>query len=266
VQPPHGEPGQAPPIKVLFCGDRPVAGRMLAALAQGGHRIVGLGLNPTMDDDAARTMVGAGRVEAAAVFYGRGFAGQAAQRLYAREVPDIGVCCGFSSILPPSLLSIPRWGWVNFHRSYLPYNRGLDPLQWAMIEGTPAGVTLHVMTEDVDTGPIVAQRVIPIRPDDDICNLQGRADEALYELFQSAWPHLARGIVTGAPQDEELATYHSQADCERVRRLEMSDTIPVRRLLNILRAYSGEALPAYFDVPPEGTRYAVRVRLEALHG
>lgn len=254
------------PVKVLFCGDRPVAAQIVAALAHGGNRIVGLGLNPTMVEAAAKSMVRAARVDRAAVFYGKDLASDVALRSLARAAPDLGICCGFSSVLPARLLAIPRWGWVNFHRSYLPYNRGLDPLQWALIEETPAGVSLHVMTEHVDAGPIVAQTVIPVRPDDDIGMLKDRADVELYELFRAAWPRLARGDLAGTPQDEDLATYHSQKDCDRVRRLELKDSLPARRLLNILRAYSSEALPAYFEVTPGGTRFAVRIRIGMVGG
>lgn len=255
--------GSAEPIKVLFCGDRQLSVRVVQFLTfERRVRVIALGLNPTMPASAVQEIIAVAGVRSDAVLYGRGFSSEAALRYFAGEAPTFGVCCGFSSIIGSRLLSVPARGWINLHRSYLPYNRGLDPLQWALIDDTPAGVTVHTMTEAVDAGPVLGQRMIPSRADDGIAALHTRADDELYGLFQEIWPRLLRGDVTGKAQDEDLATYHSHRDCEQVRRLDLNETMSTRRLLNILRAYSGEDLPAYFEVPPTASRITVRVRIK----
>lgn len=229
----------AEPVRVLFAGDRPVSGLLVEVMRGDGAEIVGLGLNspPRPGGDEVRV---AAATDPAMVFYGRSFSSAVALRKFEGARPHLGVSCGFAPILPPALLQLPLWGWVNVHRSYLPYNRGLDPLQWALVDGTPAGVSLHVMTEQVDAGLIIAQREMPLLPSDNFDSLEARADELVLEVFRSAWPRLRAGDLGGTPQDEDLATYHSWADCQALRRLDLNATVSVRRLLNILRSYSGE--------------------------
>lgn len=229
----------AEPIRVLFVGDRPVSGHLVEVMRADGAEIVGLGLNspPRPGGDAVRA---AAATDPAMVFYGRSFSSAVALRKFEGLRPHLGVCCGFAPILPTALLELPRWGWVNVHRSYLPYNRGLDPLQWALVDGTPAGVSLHVMTEQVDAGLIIAQREMPLLPSDNFDSLEARADELVLEVFRSAWPRLRAGDLRGTPQDEDLATYHSWADCQALRRLDLNASMGVRRLLDVLRGYSGE--------------------------
>lgn len=225
------------PVRVLFAGDRPVCARLLEVIRAAGDEVVGLGLNSPPRDGGAAVRAAAG-VADERVFYGRSFSGEVARRRLAALEPHLGVSCGFAPILPTGVLKLPQWGWINVHRSYLPYNRGLDPLQWAMVDGTPAGVTLHVMTEDVDAGPIIAQAEMPLKPTDDFDALERRADRLVLELFTSSWRRLRAGEVDGTPQDEDLATYHSWADCRALRQLDLNATMKVRRVLDILRAYS----------------------------
>jgi methionyl-tRNA formyltransferase len=225
------------PVRVLFGGDREVSARLVEVIRSGGGEIVGLGLNSPPRPGGGTVKAVAG-VDDSMVFYGRSFGSSVALRRFDRAQPHLGVCCGFAPILSPDVLRLPRWGWVNVHRSYLPYNRGLDPLQWALVDGTPAGVTIHVMTEAVDAGPIVAQREMPLLPTDNFDSLETRSDALVLDLFRAAWPRLRAGDVAGVPQDEDLATYHTWDDCKALRRLDLNATMKVGRVVDILRAYS----------------------------
>jgi methionyl-tRNA formyltransferase len=81
----------------------------------------------------------------------------------ARLRPDaIAVAC-FPGRLPPSLLDLPPLGALNVHPSLLPRDRGPSPLFWAFHRGDDAtGVTVHLMEETLDTGPIVRQWAVAI--------------------------------------------------------------------------------------------------------
>ncbi|HET7488895.1 MAG TPA: formyltransferase family protein [Acidimicrobiales bacterium] len=226
------------PVRVLFAGDRPVCTRLVEVIRAAGDEVVGVGLNnpPRLGGETVRAAAG---VDGGRVFFGRSFSSEVALRKFAGLEPHLGVSCGFAPILPTSMLKLPQWGWVNVHRSYLPYNRGLDPLQWAVVDGTPAGVSIHVMTEEVDAGPIIAQAEMPVLPTDDFDALEARSDRLVLDLFTEAWPRLRAGGVEGTPQDEDLATYHTWADCKGLRQLDLNATMKVRRVLDVLRVYSG---------------------------
>jgi methionyl-tRNA formyltransferase len=79
---------------------------------------------------------------------------------------EIAVSILFGYILRPEFLALPPAGCINLHPSLLPYNRGAHPNVWSIIEGTPAGTTLHYIDSGVDTGDIIAQREVPVEPID----------------------------------------------------------------------------------------------------
>jgi methionyl-tRNA formyltransferase len=83
--------------------------------------------------------------------------------LLASVQPDLVVCMGFPWKIPPDALAVPRLGWLNGHPSLLPLHRGPLPVAWAIREGEEEiGITFHFMDAELDTGPILAQRPIPI--------------------------------------------------------------------------------------------------------
>jgi methionyl-tRNA formyltransferase len=78
--------------------------------------------------------------------------------------------CGYRFLIRPEILAMFRPGFaINCHISLLPWNRGADPNLWSWIDGTPKGVTIHGLDEDLDTGPILIQ-------DDWTASLHGKAE------------------------------------------------------------------------------------------
>lgn len=76
------------------------------------------------------------------------------------EQIDLGVLAWWPKIVKSPLLELPKWGFVNTHPSLLPYNRGKHYNYWALVEGSPFGVTLHRVDSGVDTGEVIAQQCI----------------------------------------------------------------------------------------------------------
>lgn len=76
---------------------------------------------------------------------------------------DLGVCIGYGKIFNSATLRAPKRGWLNFHPSMLPEERGPFPGFWEFRRAaTRSGVSLHLMAEEADTGPIIAQREIEL--------------------------------------------------------------------------------------------------------
>ena len=83
------------------------------------------------------------------------------------EKPDAVVVVAFGHILREPLLSGPPLGCINVHASLLPRWRGVSPVQYSIMHGDSwSGVTIMRMDAGVDTGPILAQRSVPIGPED----------------------------------------------------------------------------------------------------
>ena len=73
---------------------------------------------------------------------------------------ELGILAWWPQIIKEPLLSLPQNGFINFHPSFLPYNRGKLYNFWALVEQCPFGVSLHKVDSGVDTGEIVSQRQI----------------------------------------------------------------------------------------------------------
>jgi len=104
--------------------------------------------------------------------------------LVEREQPAFLVSVGFDHLVPTETLSIPSEGAVNLHPSLLPYNRGKSPNVWTIVDGTPAGVSLHYMDAEFDTGEAIAQRAVETDFADTGKDLHRRLEEAQFKLRQ----------------------------------------------------------------------------------
>ena len=85
----------------------------------------------------------------------------------ARNKVDAVLLMSFPYILPASLLKVPRLGFINFHYGLLPQYRGVNPVLAQMLNYERyGGITVHVVDEGVDTGPVIMQQKIEIKDDD----------------------------------------------------------------------------------------------------
>lgn len=121
---------------------------------------------------------------------------------------DVYVVVAYGRFIPPALLAQPRLGVVNIHPSLLPRHRGPSPVVTAILEGDRCtGVTVMMLDEGMDTGPILAQSS-PIEISSTV-----RCDELTYQLFDVGsrlLPDALKGLESGAlkpvAQDDGLAS------------------------------------------------------------
>jgi methionyl-tRNA formyltransferase len=124
-------------------------------------------------------------------------------RLTAAYEPEIGLCAGYRWLLPPEVLAIPRLGVVNSHPALLPRHRGPYPFSWAIREGdAELGLTLHLMDETFDTGPVLAQGSRPMPADQTI----GGLVTVLRELARELYPDALRRVLAGERGDPQRTT------------------------------------------------------------
>jgi hypothetical protein len=122
----------------------------------------------------------------------------------------------FPRILAPALIDRYRSAW-NLHPGLLPWGRGSHPVFWALWEGTPAGATLHELTEDVHAGPIVEQHEVTVLDGDTGGSLQARVEDAERELLERWLPRLASGELPPATPQPAGGSYHELAEFEYLR-------------------------------------------------
>ena len=73
---------------------------------------------------------------------------------------DLIISFGYKFVLSSNFLRLIKCPAINIHISYLPYNRGYHPNFWSFFENTPSGVTIHLIDDGIDTGPILFQKKV----------------------------------------------------------------------------------------------------------
>ena len=77
--------------------------------------------------------------------------------------PDLIIVASYGKIIPSNILAIPRLGCLNLHPSLLPKYRGPSPIQTAILNNDKTtGLTIILMDEKIDHGPIIGQKKITI--------------------------------------------------------------------------------------------------------
>jgi len=100
---------------------------------------------------------------------------------------DVIVSAGYMRILGPPVVDRWRERWLNVHPALLPAFPGIRAVADALAAGVKVtGVTVHLVDDGVDTGPIVMQEAIVIRPDDDWDSLEERVHEVEHRLLPRA--------------------------------------------------------------------------------
>jgi phosphoribosylglycinamide formyltransferase-1 len=101
--------------------------------------------------------------------------------------PALVVLAGFMRILTPAFVGRYAGRLINIHPSLLPAFPGLNTHQRAIDAGCKvAGVTVHQVTTELDHGPILAQAVVPVLPDDTATSLAGRVLAQEHQLYPRA--------------------------------------------------------------------------------
>ena len=106
------------------------------------------------------------------------------------------VCAGFMRVLTPHFLRRYQGRVLNTHPSLLPAFPGINAPEQAIASGvTVSGCTVHFVDEGVDTGPIIAQGVVPVEPDDSGETLGERIRSIEHLLYPRAIARVLAGRV-----------------------------------------------------------------------
>src|SRR6201998_301314 len=116
--------------------------------------------------------------------------------------PEAIIVVGYGRIIPLWMIDPPKLGNLNVHASLLPKYRGAAPIHWAVASGEAVtGVTTMRIDAGLDTGDILLQRELPIRPEDTSETLAPRLAALGAELMLETLRGLRAGAVRPRPQD-----------------------------------------------------------------
>ena len=116
-----------------------------------------------------------------------------------------------AGIIPPEVIASARIGVLNCHPGILPEFRGCNTVAWAIYTDRPVGMTVHLMEEGIDTGPVLFTRVSPKfdrRPGESLEVYDRRLkDLEAGPLLAEAIGMLEQGVITPIPQTEKYGRY-----------------------------------------------------------
>lgn len=120
---------------------------------------------------------------------------------------DFGVVASYGRIIPESVIKKFKYGILNIHPSLLPKYRGASPVQTAIADGlTQTGLTVMLMDQKMDHGPIVSQFKEDILPTDTTQTLRDRVFERAAQFLIELIPNLVSGKIKPRPQNDTEAT------------------------------------------------------------
>ncbi len=130
-----------------------------------------------------------------------------------RLEPRVSVVVAYGHILLPRILDLPPDGSINLHASLLPELRGAGPVSWAILRGLEAtGVTAMRMAEEMDAGPILLQKAVPIGLRETAAELTRRLSELGAQALVETLSLLDAGELVEEEQDHEKATFAPKVD------------------------------------------------------
>jgi methionyl-tRNA formyltransferase len=148
---------------------------------------------------------------------------------------DVAVVVAYGRLIPADLLTMTRWGFVNVHFSLLPRWRGAAPVERAILEGDEAtGVSLMLLDEGLDTGPVISVVETPIADDETGGSLTARLSYLGAMLVDDALPGFLAGRLEPASQIGAGATQAPRLTREEAR---LDGTWEAERAVRAVRAF-----------------------------
>ncbi|WP_211303969.1 formyltransferase family protein [Pseudosporangium ferrugineum] len=135
-----------------------------------------------------------------------------------RLAPDYLVLGG-GGVLRPHIIATAGSGVLNAHPALLPWVRGCGVVGYSLAAGVALGATVHLVDAGIDTGPVVARRLLPVPPGPcALADLEAAADEAAAELLVDVVEALVRRgeRPAGTPHAERFPLHRlAAADVDR---------------------------------------------------
>ena len=160
----------------------------------------------------------------------------------------------YSMIIRPDILSFCSFNAINVHWSLLPLNRGPNPVQWALINGSKmTGVTLHFMDENLDSGDVIMSKQIEITDRETWVTLSRRLLELSQLLIEEFFKNIKLYFLSRKSQNELIATknFRINSDYPRINFDKMTDLM----VFNLVRAQVSPLKGAFIENDNKRKKY-----------
>jgi methionyl-tRNA formyltransferase len=247
-------------MKYVYAGDRDISVDILKFLIDKGYKpdalFVSAGDSASHADELISLV--SDFLSADRIFRGKDFTNSL--DLLKVLTPDYIIGIHFPYIIRKEFLELPAVGFLNLHPAYLPYNKGWHTPSWALLENTPYGATLHFMSEELDAGDIIHQKLIVPTPEDTANTLYKKVKRLEIDVFKEAFPELLTLAPTRLKQSKGEGTSHNKNHLAKLQE-EISHDVTFKDYVNLLRAFTTNNHREAFYFVENGIKYHVQVTI-----
>jgi len=147
---------------------------------------------------------------------------------------------------------------INLHPGYNPYNRGWYPHVFSLVNGLPAGATIHEMDNKIDNGPVIARKEVPMYAYDTSFSLYNRVVAAELQIVKDNIVQILKGNYVTT--DVGKGNLNTKKDYENLCRINLNEPVTYKQAFDRLRALShGDYNNAWFIDEPSGKKCFVKL-------
>ncbi len=122
--------------------------------------------------------------------------------------PDLNISMSYDQIMKSPILDSTPYGFINCHAGKLPFYRGRNVVNWAIINGeAEIGLTIHYIDEGIDTGDIIFQEMIPINWEDTYGTVLEKLEGTFPPLLADSVSAIGQGAAPRIPQNVQTGSY-----------------------------------------------------------
>ena len=218
-------------MRIVIVGQGPFGEKVLQVLIENGEDVVGTFSPPDKRGEGMKVLAEKSGIPS---FRPGLMKEPEVYEAYSKLKPELAILAFVTDIIPEKLLTVPSLGTICYHPSILPRHRGASAINWALIQGdTRTGLTIFWVDKGIDTGPILLQKEVEIKPEDTTGSLYfNKLFPMGVDAMAEAVELIKRGKAPRIPQDNSKATYEPPCD-DRVASVNFEK--PVKDVYNLIR-------------------------------
>ncbi len=195
-------------MRILYFGDGVWAVKSLKHLMEDGHTVLAVVLRNTPSDV---TLAAFAKKHKITVVQPQTVNASEFIDWVKSQAPQLNISMSYDQILQQPILQTAPLGFINCHAGKLPFYRGRNVINWAIINNEKEiGLTIHYVDEEIDTGDIILQRSLPIDWHDTYGSVLAKVEEAFPELLSTAVKLIDENKVSPQPQSSIEGTYYGR--------------------------------------------------------
>ena len=221
-------------MRIVIIGQSVFGARVLEVLLDKDETVVAVYTPPDAPGGPIDPLKEVATARGIPVYQPQGYKEEEVFEEYKKLQPDLTVLAFVTSIIPQRFFDAPSKGAICYHPSLLPRHRGGSAISWAVIMGdTKTGVSIFWPDGGIDTGPVLLQKELEIKPHDTTGSLYFNHlfPMGIEAILQSV-ELIKAGNAPKIPQDDSGATYEPLCD-DKVAAIDWSK--PAQEVYNLVR-------------------------------